>query len=119
MSRARTHATDSISTWLVSQYSVLTTELDVFIDGDICLDLGAWPCDSGFWNKKKKEPNISYREYKVDSNMNCRYAHKISHFANGEGEIHLAKENWNTFAKLAKVIFWPNSYFCEQFFFIH
>ena len=27
MSRARTHATDSISTWLVSQYTDLTTEL--------------------------------------------------------------------------------------------
>ena len=47
--------------------------------------------------------------------IHCRYAHKPSHFANGEGEIHLAKENWNTFAKLAKVNCLPNLCSCEQF----
>ena len=46
-------------------------------------------------------------------NFHAMYAHKPSHFANGEGEIHLAKVNRNTFAKLAKVKFRSNSLSCR------
>ena len=47
--------------------------------------------------------------------MYTRYAHKPSHFANGEGKIRLAKVNRNTFAKLAKVNFCS----CRTNIFIH
>ena len=42
-----------------------------------------------------------------------RGANKPSHYSNGEGKIHLTKVNRNTFAKLAKVIFWSKSFSCQ------
>ena len=58
---------------------------------------------------------ISFKSDEVFFLLKKKYrdAHKPSHFANGEGEIHLAKVNRNTFAKLAKVNFLANSYLCQ------